>query len=58
MIHRNSCGESPLHVAAKNGYTKTIRILVEMHSRLTDLVEENGVRSMFSSANLILKLNY
>ena len=44
MIHRNASGETPLHVAASSGYTKTIRILVEMHSQLIDQVEEDGVR--------------
>ena len=43
IIHRNSCGETPLHVAASNGYTKTIRVLVEMHCQLIDQAEENGV---------------
>jgi len=53
ILHRNIKGETPLHVAAANGYTKTIQILIETHQHLIDQVEENGV-----SATLALKCCY
>lgn len=53
MFYRNTRGESVLHVAAINGYTRTIRILAEINRTLLDLVDEEGV----GKQNILLEIN-
>lgn len=43
LLHRDHNGRNPLHLAAMNGYTQTIELLLSVHSHLLDQVDKDGV---------------
>ena len=44
VIHRDIDGYTPLHLAAMNGYTKTMTTLVNVHSQLVDMENKDQVK--------------
>lgn len=46
LLHRDHNGRNPLHLAAMNGYTQTIELLLSVHSHLLDQTDKDGVSTL------------
>lgn len=45
LLHRDHNGNTPAHLAAKNGHRETIKLILNVHSHLLDQTDKDGVRS-------------
>lgn len=41
-FYRDHSGKTPLHLAAMNGYTHTMEMLLSVHSHLLDQADKDG----------------
>ena len=52
---RDNCGDTPLHLAAENGFSQTMKVLLGLHPHLLNAANKSGVRkrkSIFNRENV------
>ena len=53
LYFRDDKDNSPLHLAAANGYTKSMRLLHQVYPNLLDLINKDGVSAWNSETGLV-----
>lgn len=43
LLHRDHNGNTPAHLAAKNGHRDTMKLILNVHSHLLDQTDKDGV---------------